>query len=476
VPPASKRAAVSLSQRKVSAPVRRRGGRPSQQEAAQLADRILDAATDLFFARGYGATSIEAVAQRARVSKRTFYHRFDDKATLFGAVLHRIIQGLRPPPAMPIVTGAGLAEILRRLAGLIVHAAVTPQALALHRLIVGESARFPKLAAAVTNEGATREAIALIANILAREARAGISGHKCRERTSTTAEGKLAASFRLASPGAFMTDRYAVIGNPIGHSKSPLIHGSFARNTGQDLEYGIIESTPDGFVTAVDAFRAAGGRGMNVTTPFKVQAYDLAGERLPRAKLAGAANALKFDGGRIVADNFDGVGLVNDIERNLGVALAGKRVLVLGAGGAARGALLPLLAQQPTEIVICNRHVDKARVLAADVAADGRVVACGYADLAGHAFDVVLNATSASLHGEMPPIAKEVFGDGALAYDFVYGRGLTPFLELARAAGKGKVADGVGMLVEQAAEAFVWWRGVRPDTRGLIAILTIPLA
>jgi AcrR family transcriptional regulator len=173
VPPASKRTAVRSSPRKVSAPVRRRGGRPSQLEAAQLADRILDAATDLFFARGYGATSIEAVADRARISKRTFYHRFDDKATLFGAVLHRIIEGLRPPPSMPAITGAGLAEVLRKLAGLIVHAAVTPQAIALHRLIVGESARFPKLAAAVTNEGATQEAIALIANVLGHEARAG---------------------------------------------------------------------------------------------------------------------------------------------------------------------------------------------------------------------------------------------------------------------------------------------------------------
>ena len=173
MPPASKRTAVPPSHRKVSAPVQRRGGRPSQEEAAQLADRILDAATDLFFARGYGATSIEAVAQRARISKRTFYHRFDDKATLFGAVLHRIIEGLRPPPAMPAVTGAGLGDVLRRLAGLILHAAVTPQALALHRLIVGESARFPKLAAAVTNEGSTQEAIALIARLLAQEARAG---------------------------------------------------------------------------------------------------------------------------------------------------------------------------------------------------------------------------------------------------------------------------------------------------------------
>ena len=173
MPPASKRTAVSSSHRKASTPVRRRGGRPSQQEAAQLADRILDAATDLFFARGYGGTSIEAVAERARISKRTFYHRFEDKATLFGAVLHRIIDALRPPPAMPVVTGAGLAEVLRRLAGLILHAAVTPQAIALHRLIVGESARFPKLAAAVTNEGATQEAIGLIANLLAHEARAG---------------------------------------------------------------------------------------------------------------------------------------------------------------------------------------------------------------------------------------------------------------------------------------------------------------
>jgi AcrR family transcriptional regulator len=172
VPPAARRKAVPLP-RKTSAPPRRRGGRPSRQEAAQLPDRILDAATELFFARGYGATSIEAVTQRARISKRTFYHRYDDKAALFGAVLHRIIEGLRPPPAMPLVAGADLTQILRRLAGLILHAALTPQALALHRLIVGESARFPRLAAAVTSEGATQEAIALIGGLLAQEARAG---------------------------------------------------------------------------------------------------------------------------------------------------------------------------------------------------------------------------------------------------------------------------------------------------------------
>ena len=273
-----------------------------------------------------------------------------------------------------------------------------------------------------------------------------------------------------------MTDRYAVIGNPIRHSKSPLIHGTFARDTHQDLEYGLIEAPVDGFVAAVDAFRAEGGRGMNVTTPFKVQAFELANERLPRAQLAGAANALKFEDGHVVADNFDGVGLVNDVQQNLGVALGGKRVLVLGAGGAVRGALLPLLAQRPTEVVICNRHVDKARVLAAEVAAAGRVTACGYDDLKARSFDVVLNATSASLKGEMPPITKTAFGDRALAYDLVYGRGLTPFLKLARDAGKGQVVDGVGMLVEQAAEAFFWWRGVRPDTRAMITALTVPLA
>ena len=173
MPPAVKRKAAPLPNRKAPAPPRRRGGRPSGQEAAQLRERLLDAATDLFFQRGYGATSIEAVAQRARMSKRTFYHRFKDKAELFGAVLHRIIEGLRPPAEMPLIAGADLAEILRRLAALILHAALTPQALALHRLIVGESARFPKLAAAVTSQGATQEAIVLIGGVLSREARAG---------------------------------------------------------------------------------------------------------------------------------------------------------------------------------------------------------------------------------------------------------------------------------------------------------------
>ena len=173
MPPARRRKAALLPPRKSAAPARRRGGRPSRQEAAQLRERILDVATELFLQRGFGATSIEAVAQRARISKRTFYHRYEDKAELFGAVLHRIIEGLRPPASVPLIAGGDVAEILRRLASLILQAALTPQALALHRLIVGESARFPKLAAAVTGEGASQEAIALIAGVLAPEVRAG---------------------------------------------------------------------------------------------------------------------------------------------------------------------------------------------------------------------------------------------------------------------------------------------------------------
>jgi shikimate dehydrogenase len=275
-----------------------------------------------------------------------------------------------------------------------------------------------------------------------------------------------------------MSDLYAVIGNPIGHSKSPLIHASFAKATGQDIDYIAIEGqtgSPDAFAQDVADFISRGGRGMNVTAPFKLQAFDLATDRLERARLAGATNALKFEGDKIVADNFDGVGLVNDIVRNLGVALAGKRVLMLGAGGAARGALLPFLAQKPAELVLANRSVDKATSLAAQFSANGRVIGCGYADLVGQGFDVVINATSASLKGELPPVPPSVFGHDALAYELVYGKGLTPFLRLARNAGISRLADGVGMLVEQAAEAFVWWRGVRPDTRDVIARLTVPL-
>ncbi len=273
-----------------------------------------------------------------------------------------------------------------------------------------------------------------------------------------------------------MTDRYAVIGNPISHTKSPLIHGLFAAATHQDLEYGAIEGRIGAFADDARAFRDAGGRGMNVTAPFKIEAFELADECTERARLAGAVNALKFEGGRILADNFDGIGLVNDIQRNLGCAMAGKRVLLLGAGGAVRGALLPFLMQRPAELVIANRTPDRAAALAQPLAAQGAVRGGGYADIGGGAFDVVVNATSASLKGELPPIPPAVFAPGALAYELLYGKGLTPFLRLAQQAGVQRLADGVGMLVEQAAEAFEWWRGVRPETRAVIDRLTVPLA
>jgi shikimate dehydrogenase len=272
-----------------------------------------------------------------------------------------------------------------------------------------------------------------------------------------------------------MSDRYAVIGNPIGHTKSPLIHRSFAQATGQVIEYTAIEGPLDGFAAAVRAFRDAGGLGMNVTAPFKLKAFDLADERTERAQLAGAVNALKFEGGRILADNFDGIGLVNDIQRNLGLPLAGKRVLLLGAGGAARGALLPFLQQRPAELVIANRTGTKAMALADQLASKGPVRAGAYADIGRGPFDLVVNATSASLKGELPPVPATVFASGGLAYELVYGKGLTPFLRLAHNAGVQCLADGVGMLVEQAAEAFVWWRGVRPATRAVIDRIALPL-
>jgi shikimate dehydrogenase len=272
-----------------------------------------------------------------------------------------------------------------------------------------------------------------------------------------------------------MTDRYAVIGNPIAHSKSPLIHGLFAQATGQDIQYTAIEGPLDGFAQTVHAFMAAGGQGMNVTLPFKLQALDIATDPMESARLAGAANALKFEGDRILAQNFDGVGLVNDIQHNLGVSLTGKRVLICGAGGATRGAILPIAQQQPAVMAVANRSADKAHELQRDFAAHTALQTGGYDDLVGETFDVVLNATSTGLSQAELPLPASVFAPRALAYELVYGKGLTPFLKQARAAGVAQLVDGVGMLVEQAAEAFAWWRGVRPDTRPVIERLTVPL-
>ena len=274
-----------------------------------------------------------------------------------------------------------------------------------------------------------------------------------------------------------MTDPYAVIGNPIGHTKSPLIHSTFASQTAQDIAYRAIEGPLDGFRQAVDAFRAAGGRGLNVTAPFKLDAFAYATDLSEQAQLAGAVNALKFEGGRVFAQNFDGSGLLRDIVHNLGCPLRGRRVLLLGAGGAARGALLPILAQRPAKLLIVNRTASKAYALAEQLAGYGDLSASSYPELGVmHAsFDIVINATSASLRGELPPVHSDVFSPDGLAYELAYGKGPTPFLRLAQDAGVRHLADGVGMLVEQAAEAFAWWRGIRPDTRAMIETLTVPL-
>lgn len=263
-----------------------------------------------------------------------------------------------------------------------------------------------------------------------------------------------------------MTDRYAVIGNPVAHSKSPWIHAEFARQTAQDIEYGRVEAPADGFEDAVSRFRRAGGRGLNVTLPFKERAFRIASELSERARSAEAVNTLLFDGSGIRGDNTDGVGLVRDLQQNLGFALAGRRMLIAGAGGAAQGVVQPLLAAGVAELWIANRTAERAIALAARFPG---VRGCGFADLAGERFDVAINATSAGLAGQAPGLPDGILDHRGLAYDMVYGRD-TPFLAQARALG-ARACDGTGMLVEQAAESFFLWRGVRPDTAPLLASL-----
>lgn len=267
-----------------------------------------------------------------------------------------------------------------------------------------------------------------------------------------------------------MTDRYVVIGNPVAHSKSPEIHARFAQQTGADIRYERLEAPLDGFAQTVADFMDAGGRGANVTVPFKLEAYALATELSVRAQAAGAVNTLRFTGDIIYGDNTDGVGLVTDILHNAGVTMHGKRLLLLGAGGAARGVLLPLLEQQPAELVLANRTLDKATLLVQEFSAPHGVLRASSYDALDGAFDVIINATSASLEHALPPIKGTAFAAGALAYDMVYGRDATPFMRFAAGHGAA-VRDGLGMLVEQAAESFFVWRGVRPDTGPVHAAL-----
>jgi shikimate dehydrogenase len=271
-------------------------------------------------------------------------------------------------------------------------------------------------------------------------------------------------------------DRYAVVGNPVEHSRSPFIHAAFARQTGQQLAYGRLLCPLDAFETTLRAYAADASagpvRGCNVTVPFKFEAWRLAAHRSARAELAQAANTLRFDADGWYADNTDGVALVRDIEHNAGVALAGRRVLLIGAGGAAAGALGPLLDTRPRMLVVANRSVGRAQALVARhlAGAGGVELVAAPASDCGSGYEVVVNATAASLQGVAAPVSPAVLAPGALALDMMYGEAARPFLAWAEAH-RARGRDGLGMLVEQAAEAFLVWRGVRPQTAPVLADL-----
>lgn len=268
---------------------------------------------------------------------------------------------------------------------------------------------------------------------------------------------------------------YAVMGNPVRHSKSPAIHSRFAQQCGIAMEYRAVEVELGGFEQAVWEFRSAGGKGLNVTVPFKLEAFELADRRSARAELAGAVNTLKLEtDGTLYGDNTDGVGLVRDLAANCGVTLKGRRVLVLGAGGAVRGILGPLLEQGVDHLIIANRTVSKAKELQSLFSTHGSVRGCGFEDLKGERFEVVINGTAASLQGQAPPLPAELFAREAIAYDLMYGDEPLPFMRWARDHGAAMVADGLGMLVEQAAESFFIWHDVRPRTAPVIEALRNP--
>ncbi|MEI7611841.1 MAG: shikimate dehydrogenase [Betaproteobacteria bacterium] len=271
-----------------------------------------------------------------------------------------------------------------------------------------------------------------------------------------------------------MTDRYAVIGNPVSHTKSPTLQMAFARQCSQDIDYGMILGPLNGFTEAVRQFQRDGGKGINITVPFKLEAFEMADELTPRAQAAGAVNMFTFrDDGSILGDNTDGFGIIRDITANLGCSLSGKRVLLLGAGGAARGTLLPLLGEKPSAVFIANRTEAKALELAQKFkvySQDTDLSGGCFAGVSG-AFDVVINGTSASLLDEAPSLPDASWAGAALAYDMFYQKEPTAFMRAARTAGVKWVADGLGMVVEQGAECFFLWRGMRPDTAPVIAAL-----
>lgn len=267
-------------------------------------------------------------------------------------------------------------------------------------------------------------------------------------------------------------DRYAVVGNPISHSKSPLIHGMFAEQTKQALVYEKLEAPLDGFENWVkDFFASADNKGLNVTVPFKEQAYAMCDSLSERARLAGAVNTLYLDPEHgLTGDNTDGCGLVRDLQNNHGVLLTNKRILLVGAGGAARGVLQPILETAPEKLVVCNRTEAKVDALLDLFPAEARLQKSSFEGL-DESFDVIINATSASLAGALPPLPEQVVSAHTVVYDMMYGKDLTPFNRWASELGAKVVIDGLGMLIEQAAEAFRVWRGVNPDTTKVIESL-----
>lgn len=268
-----------------------------------------------------------------------------------------------------------------------------------------------------------------------------------------------------------MTDHYAVIGHPIAHSKSPQIHTAFAQQTGQDMDYVAREIPLENFADSLAALSEEGFKGINITVPFKEQAWQHVKDKSAHAERAGAINTLSFDvDGNHHGDNTDGFGLCRDLVDNNGIELKGKRLLLLGAGGAARGVIEPLLSYQPASLFVANRTAEKAEALAALFNTFGDIKGGGYNNLAGQ-FDVVINATAASLKGEVPPLPETLLAAGACCYDMMYAAEDTAFMVWAKTHGAEKVLDGFGMLVEQAAEAFYIWRGVRPDTQSVIKAL-----
>lgn len=265
-------------------------------------------------------------------------------------------------------------------------------------------------------------------------------------------------------------DRYAVLGNPVAHSLSPAIHARFGELTGDRIDYRALEAPIGGFAVFAEALFDSGMRGANVTLPFKVDAYELAAVRSDRAQAAGAANFLAMREAEIHADNTDGAGLVADLESNLGCAIEDGEILIVGAGGASRGVIAPLLARRPRRIVIANRTEGKARELARRFSSRGSIVGVGLEAIPETSYTIVINATSTSTKGEPLSISARVL-EGALAYDMAYGASADPFLSAAKSAGAARTSDGLGMLVEQAAESFALWRGKRPPTSTVLAEL-----